>query len=73
MITGYTLQNMIEEYDRIISTLEYTQNVKVQIICNDCGVKGEVRFHPMGLKCGGCGGYNTSTTGAGAGAGNAEQ
>lgn len=73
MLTGDMLERVTAEYDMLISTLEYTQNIKVQIICNDCGVKGGVRFHPIGLKCGGCGGYNTSTTGNGAGAGNAEQ
>jgi RING finger/CHY zinc finger protein 1 len=79
MITGDILERVTEEYDRVISTLEYTQNVKVQIICNDCGIKGEVRFHPIGLKCGGCGGYNTSMasngngTGTGTGNGNDEQ
>ncbi len=65
MLTGDMLKMMIAEYDRIISTLEYDRNVNTQIICNDCDYKGEVMFHPLGLKCGGCGGYNTlSVSGA---------
>ena len=63
MLMGDMLQMMIAEYDRIISTLEYDRNVNTQIICNDCDFKGEVMFHPLGLKCGGCGGYNTLNAG----------
>ena len=47
------------EYDNIISLYPYDENIKAEISCNDCEFKGEVSFHPVGLKCGGCGGYNT--------------
>lgn len=33
----------------------------VSILCNDCEVKGETKFHYLGMKCGDCGSYNTST------------
>ena len=65
MLMGDMLQRMISEYDMIISTLVYNENINTKIMCNDCGFKGEVRFHPIGLKCGGCGGYNTVKTGNG--------
>ena len=45
--------------------MEYSENINTQIICNDCGFKGGVRFHPIGLKCRGCGGYNTLNAGRG--------
>ena len=69
MLMGDMLQRMISEYDMIISTLVYSENINTEIMCNDCGFKGEVRFHPIGLKCGGCGGYNTVKTGNGGGGG----
>jgi RecJ-like exonuclease len=47
------------EYDNIISLYPYDENINAEISCNDCEFKGEVSFHPFGLKCGGCGGYNT--------------
>ncbi|VBB18194.1 RING finger and CHY zinc finger domain-containing protein 1 [Yasminevirus sp. GU-2018] len=31
----------------------------VDILCNDCGAKCNVKFHFYGLKCSGCSGYNT--------------
>jgi len=31
----------------------------VSIGCNDCDFRGESEYHPFGLKCGKCGGYNT--------------
>jgi hypothetical protein len=30
------------------------------IKCNDCGFNGATRFHPYGMKCAQCGGYNAS-------------
>jgi len=59
MIKGETLDMMILHYDNIISLYPYDENIKAEISCNDCDFKGEVPFHPVGLKCGGCGGYNT--------------
>ena len=37
----------------------YDENINAEISCNDCEFKGGVPFHPVGIKCGGCGGYNT--------------
>ena len=34
-------------------------SVIVQMLCNDCHVQGDAAFHALGLKCGGCGSYNT--------------
>jgi hypothetical protein len=59
MIKGDALDIMIRQYDDIISLYPYDENIKAEISCNDCAFKGEVAFHPIGLKCGGCGGYNT--------------
>jgi RecJ-like exonuclease len=60
---GGMLEKVTAEYDRLISTMQYNESINTQIICNDCEFKGEVRFHPMGLKCRGCGGYNTINAG----------
>ena len=60
MIKGDALDMMIRQYDDIISLYPYDENIKAEISCNDCEFKGEVAFHPVGLKCGGCGGYNTT-------------
>ena len=59
MIKGDALDMMNLQYDNIISLYPYDENIKAEISCNDCEFKGEVPFHPVGLKCGGCGGYNT--------------
>ena len=65
MLMGGMLEKVTAEYDRLISAMEYSENINTQIICNDCGFKGGVRFHPIGLKCKGCGGYNTLNAGRG--------
>jgi hypothetical protein len=59
MIKGDALDMMNHQYDNIISLYPYDENIRAEISCNDCEFKGEVHFHPVGLKCGGCGGYNT--------------
>ena len=33
--------------------------VAVPMLCNDCGARGDVPFHVLGLKCPPCGSYNT--------------
>ena len=33
--------------------------VTVPMLCNDCGARGDVPFHVLGLKCPPCGSYNT--------------
>ena len=45
--------------DASISGTPMQENIAYASRCNDCNFSGEVRFHPYGLKCGGCGGYNT--------------
>ena len=59
MIQGSMLEVMIQHYDNVISVYPYDDDIKAEIVCNDCEFKGEVPFHPIGLKCGECGGYNT--------------
>jgi len=63
MLMGEMRQRMIDEYDNIITSMEYSESIHIIIACNDCDYKGEARFHPIGLKCGGCGGYNTVNKG----------
>ena len=63
MIKGEALDMINKNYDNIISLYPCDLNIKSKILCNDCEFKGEVDFHPIGLKCGGCGGYNTIKTG----------
>ena len=59
MIQGSMLEVMIKHYDDIIALYPYDDNIETEITCNDCEFKGKVSFHPIGLKCRGCGGYNT--------------
>jgi RING finger/CHY zinc finger protein 1 len=59
MIQGSMLEVMIQHYDNMISLYPYDENIETEITCNDCDFKGKVSFHPFGLKCGNCGGYNT--------------
>jgi hypothetical protein len=51
-------------YNRGIDSLIEAHPIQEELLfavnCNDCGHKGEAKFHPYGMKCGGCGGYNTS-------------
>jgi len=46
--------------DSLIDAHPIQEELVFAVNCNDCGHKGEVKFHPYGMKCGGCGGYNTS-------------
>lgn len=43
---------------------EEYRNLKVTVLCNDCGHRSEVPFHVVGHKCSDCGGYNTRRVGA---------
>jgi hypothetical protein len=53
-------QKMVNTYyDKLIEMHPVTEVSSIVIKCNDCEFVGEVNFHPIGLKCGGCGGYNT--------------
>jgi hypothetical protein len=46
--------------DALIDAYPIQEELAFAINCNDCGFGGEVKFHPYGMKCGGCGGYNTA-------------
>lgn len=56
-------------WDSIDSTIlntempEIYRNYHVNILCRDCHEESKVVFHVIGLKCGGCGGYNTTRIG----------
>ena len=41
---------------------EYREK-RVRVQCNDCSEKMGTAFHILGLKCGGCGSYNTTKIG----------
>lgn len=60
MIDGENLKNYNNDIDEIIRNYPIQEELKLKIRCNDCSFIGEVLFHPYGMKCGGCGGYNTS-------------
>ena len=50
-----------ERMDALIDQFPMLQeDMTLAINCNDCGFNGEARFHPYGMKCTQCGGYNTS-------------
>lgn len=49
-----------DEMDAIIATHPIQEDLFFAILCNDCGFKGNVKYHPFGMKCGGCSGYNTT-------------
>lgn len=46
-------------YDNLIEMHPIRDKSTIVIKCNDCELVGEVIFHPIGLKCNGCGSYNT--------------
>jgi hypothetical protein len=48
-----------EMMDALIEQLPIQDDHAFVIKCNDCGFTGDAKFHPHGMKCGGCGGYNT--------------
>lgn len=51
-------QLLDEEIEAIEMPEEY-RDMMIDILCNDCHEKSNVKFHIIGLKCGECGGYNT--------------
>jgi RING finger/CHY zinc finger protein 1 len=46
--------------DTLISSAPIQEEIAFVIRCNDCDFNDEVKYHPYGMKCGGCGGYNTA-------------
>jgi hypothetical protein len=60
MLPPDSLQQYNEGMDALIFSAPIQEELMFVIRCNDCDFNGEVQFHPYGMKCGGCGGYNTS-------------
>jgi RING finger/CHY zinc finger protein 1 len=64
---GEALKNFIRHTDEIIASYQVNSDLHInndeqvltKIKCNDCNFNDKVLYHPLGLKCGGCGGYNT--------------
>jgi RING finger/CHY zinc finger protein 1 len=59
MVDGEALQILTRRIDETIELNPIQASVLTKIKCNDCAFNDKVIYHPMGLKCGGCGGYNT--------------
>lgn len=60
MLTADNVQRFNDGMDVLIVAYPTQEEIMFDVNCNDCGFKGPARFHPYGMKCGGCGGYNTS-------------
>jgi RING finger/CHY zinc finger protein 1 len=60
MLSSDSLQQYNDGMDALICAYPIQEELVFAIKCNDCGFGGEVHFHPYGMKCGGCGGYNTA-------------
>jgi RING finger/CHY zinc finger protein 1 len=56
------LQKINQYIDAQIMLFPFSEEISYNIKCNDCSFNGEAKFHPYGMKCGGCGGYNTTRT-----------
>jgi hypothetical protein len=60
MISPDSLHQHNDMMDALIEANPIQEELTCAIQCNECGFNGEAQFHPYGMKCGGCGGYNTS-------------
>ena len=73
ILDGESLKIFIRQMDQVIASHPMNSNINTdgggggggggiltKIKCNDCNFNDKVSYHPMGLKCGGCGGYNTT-------------
>jgi hypothetical protein len=60
LYNGEALEKIINCIDEAIENNPIDEENLVNICCNDCDFRGEVRYHYYGMKCGGCGGYNTT-------------
>jgi RING finger/CHY zinc finger protein 1 len=60
MLSPESLQKYNESMDTLVSMYPMQEELLVVIRCNDCDFNGSIQFHPYGMKCGGCGGYNTA-------------
>jgi RING finger/CHY zinc finger protein 1 len=59
MMEGETLHKYIEELDNLILNMPVEPEEIMNAYCNECNLQFDVKFHPFGLKCNKCGGYNT--------------
>jgi hypothetical protein len=59
MIEGETLTKFNKELDNYISNVNIVSEEIVNAYCNDCNIHFDIKYHPFGLKCTTCGGYNT--------------
>ena len=56
-------ENLWAQYDRAVQETQMPQEyaeMRVAILCNDCGSRSTCLFHVVGLKCQDCGSYNTT-------------
>lgn len=60
MMSSESLKQHNESMDALIRMFPIQETIMFAIRCNDCDFTGEVQYHPYGMKCGGCGGYNTA-------------
>jgi hypothetical protein len=59
MIEGETLTKFNKELDDHISNVTIDNQEIVNAYCNECNINFDIKYHPFGLKCIKCGGYNT--------------
>ncbi|XP_029573442.1 RING finger and CHY zinc finger domain-containing protein 1 isoform X2 [Salmo trutta] len=66
MHSAWNMEDSWEQMDKDMAQspmpTEY-QDAIVKIICNDCQTHCTVPFHVLGMKCSGCGSYNTAQDG----------
>ena len=60
MMSDDILQKHNELMDTLIEQFPMQEELSFVCKCNDCGFNGATRFHPYGMKCAQCGGYNTA-------------
>ena len=60
MLPPDRLQQYNAGMDSLIDAHPIQEEITFAIQCNDCGFAGPIKYHPYGMKCGGCGGYNTA-------------
>jgi len=60
MMPSDNAQRYNAEMDALIDQFPIQEDLMFVVKCNDCAFNGPIRFHPYGMKCGGCGGYNTA-------------
>jgi RING finger/CHY zinc finger protein 1 len=59
IIDGELLLKYIENIDKLISQFSLENQEIINAYCNDCNKNFDVNYHPFGLKCSYCSGYNT--------------